>query len=356
MTINEQLLSSIENLRIPLNDVNSPIDWKDWYHYILIDPETQIRVLVNISLIGRPEQGEIQTTLIVTIPSNYFPQKLSPSLPLLTFGIAFSKEWKTDNINRNPVQIRAQQINLNIVGKNCFLEVNDLRSQLAINFRGEAKATPLLVTENSPFGSEFIGWGLVPGLQVSGELSICNHSFNISPNWLCYHDRNFGRFRWGEDIGWEWFVAFLTDDNQDNKFTLVLDKRTNKDHSLSGLAYIFIYQENELIKTFIGQTLEINWQWTNSPVTPLRLPGIMASLFSDRSLKMPENLEIIATDSQDNLTLNIQFDAATELIIPDNQARQYSFIEEVTGTIEMTLFLENQVIKARGLIYAEYVI
>lgn len=355
MTIDEQLLSSIENLRIPLNDLNSPIDWKDWYHYILIDLETKIRVLVNISLIGRPEQGEIQTTFIVTIPSNYFPETLSSSLPILTFGMAFSQAWTTNKINRNSIQIQGQQINLNIVGKNCFLEVNDHRSQLAINFQGEAKATPLFVTESSPFGSGFIGWGLVPGLQVSGELSICNHSFNINPNWFCYHDRNFGRFRWGEDIGWEWFVAFLTND-QEKKFTLVLDKRTNKDHSLSGLAYIFIYQGNELLKTFLGQTLEINWQWTNSPVSPLRLPGIMASLFSERSLKMPESLEMIAIDSQDNLTLNIQFDAGTELIIPDNQARQYSFIEEVTGTIEMTLFLQNEVIKARGLIYAEYVI
>ncbi|MDJ0509955.1 MAG: hypothetical protein QNJ64_11950 [Crocosphaera sp.] len=355
MTINEQLLSSIENLRVPLNDSNSPIDWKDWYHYILIDPQTQIRVLVNISLIGKPEQGEIQTTFIVTIPSTFLPHNLFPSVPLLTLGIAFSQEWKTNNITTNPLQIQARKVNLNIIGKNCYLEINDHHSQLAINFQGEVKATPLLITENSPFGSGFIGWGFVPSLEVSGELSIYNHSFNINPNWFCYHDRNFGRFRWGEDFGWEWFVAFLTDD-KGQIFTLVLDKRTNKNHSFSGVAYIFVYQENQLIKTFLGQSLAINWQWTNSPKKPLRLPGIMASLFSERSLKMPQGLEIIASDSQDNLTLNIQFDAATELIIPENQARQYSFIEEVTGTTQMTLFIKDKVIKARGLVYAEYVI
>ncbi|NQZ65054.1 MAG: hypothetical protein HRT59_24115 [Crocosphaera sp.] len=82
----------------------------------------------------------------------------------------------------------------------------------------------------------------------------------------------------------------------------------------------------------------------------------MASLFNERSLKMPRSLEIRATDSQDNLTLNIQFETATELIVPDNQARQYSFIEEVTGSTEMTLFSGNQFIKATGITYAEYVI
>ena len=58
MTVDEGLLSSIEKLRTPLNNANAPIDWKDWYHYILIDIQTEIRVLVNISLIGRIEKGE----------------------------------------------------------------------------------------------------------------------------------------------------------------------------------------------------------------------------------------------------------------------------------------------------------
>lgn len=355
MTIDEQLLSRVESLRIPLDDSNSPIDWKDWYHYVLIDPERQLRVLVNITLMGRPKMGEIQTTLMVNIPSEYLPQKLAQNVPIATFGIAFSQEWKDNLLQKIPLHLQAKKINLNIQDRNSFVEVKDIRSQLSINFRGQAQASPLLVTEDSPFGSGFIGWGLVPGLQVSGELSVCQQTFNIDHNWFCYHDHNFGRFRWGEDIGWEWFVAFLTDDNG-RKFTLVLDKRTNKDHSVDGLPYIFIYEENQLKKIFLGQTLQINWTWTNLPVKPLRLPGIMASLFSERTLKMPQALQIFAIDDQDNMNLDIQFEATTELIVSDNQARQYSFIEEATGITQMTLFLQGETIKATGFIYAEYVI
>ena len=355
MTIDEQLLSRVESLRIPLDDSNSPLDWKDWYHYILIDSQTQIRVLVNLNLIGRPERGEIQTTLMVTIPREYLAEQLSHNIPILTFGVAFSQEWQIPMIQRTPFFIQGKQINLNIEGKYCSVAVEDTRSQLSINFRGEAEAEPLLVTEDSPFGSGFIGWGLVPGLQVTGELSVCQQTFNVDHNWFCYHDRNFGRFRWGEDIGWEWFVAFLTDD-RGRKFTLVLDKRTNKDHSLAGLAYIFIYEGNQLRKTFLGQRLQINWEWTVLPLQPLRLPGIMASLFTERTIKTPQMLEIVATDDQDNITLDIQFESTTELIIPDNQAKQYSFIEEATGTTQMTLFLQGETIKATGFVYAEYVI
>ena len=355
MTIDKQLLEAVEALRVPLDDPNLPLDWKDWYHYILIDPKTQIKVLVNISLMGRPQYGEIQTTFMVTIPQKYLQQNLPTNNPILTFGIAFSQEWKTSSIQKYPLQIKGKQVNLNIEDEYCSLELENKYSQLSINFLAEAIATPLFVTEDSLFGSGFIGWGLIPGLQVKGELSIYQKSFEIDHNWFCYHDHNFGRFRWGEDIGWEWFVAFLTDNNG-RQFTLVLDKRTNKDHSFSGLPYIFIYEKNQLIKTFLGEALQINWQWTNSPLQPLRLPGIMASLFAERMIKMPQNLEITATDEQDNIILNIQFETAAELVIPDNQAQQYSFIEEATGTSQMSFLFQGETIKAEGFIYAEYVI
>jgi hypothetical protein len=53
------------------------------------------------------------------------------------------------------------------------------RSQLSIQFDALATATPLLVTENSPFGSGFIGWGLVPGLH--SELENCPFVANLFP-------------------------------------------------------------------------------------------------------------------------------------------------------------------------------
>ncbi len=81
----------------------------------------------------------------------------------------------------------------------------------------------------------------------------------------------------------------------------------------------------------------------------------MASLFSDRSLKMPQSLQIQAQDEQDHLLLNLNFDATLELIVPDNQSRQYTFIEELSGTVEMHLNLNQTQLTAQGFVYAEYV-
>jgi hypothetical protein len=89
---------------------------------------------------------------------------------------------------------------------------------------------------------------------------------------------------------------------------------------------------------------------------PVRLPGIMASLFADRTLKVPSSLQVEAADERDRLLVNVNFETTMELVVPDNQDRQYSFIEEVTGSVEVSLFLQGETLRAKGFIYGEYVL
>jgi hypothetical protein len=352
--MNEQILASIEQLRIPTEDGFASLDWKDWYHFILLEPHSGVRVLLNVTLSGEPARGEMQLSLIATIPSNCLTSELPADTPWVTFGIAYPQQWEGGMVSRQPLRLRGRGISVEIEGKRLRVAVRDQTAQIAIAFEAEAEATPLLVTEDSPFGSGFIGWGLIPGLSVVGELSVAGAQFALHRDWFCYHDRNFGRFRWGEDIGWEWFVAFVTC-TDGRTLTLVLDRRTNKDHSQWGLSYIFIYVGNQLRKIFLGSTLTIDWEWS-AAVLPMRLPGTMASVFAHRSLPMPERLQVEAADERDRLTVSAHFESAMELVVPDNQSPQYSFIEEVSGTLEVQLLLKGERFEGQGLIYAEYVI
>ncbi len=355
MTIDEHLLAQIEALRIPLDDPTLDLSWKDWYHFLLWDQEGKIRILVNLTLAGRPGEGEVQVSFLVNIKSDLLPVEYQTDAPMLTFGTALSLEWTPGMVCKHPLRLLGNNVVLEIDGKYSFLEVQDERIQLAIRFLGEAQATPLLVTEDSPFGSGFIGWGLVPGLQVAGDLSVSGLNFVVDHNWFSYHDRNFGRFRWGEDIGWEWFVAFATSDDC-RQITLALDQRTNKDHSLKGLPYVFVYINHQLTKIFIGSSLHIHWEWSEALVRPVRLPGIMASLFSDRTIQVPQALQVEASDPEGTLLVNVKFETIAELIIPDNQERQYTFIQEVTGTVEVRFFHQGEVLHAKGILYGEYVL
>ncbi|NET44191.1 hypothetical protein [Okeania sp. SIO2B3] len=355
MTMDERTLASVEQLRIPTNDELAPLDWKDWYHFILMEPKSGVRVLVNLTLSGRLTGGELQLSFIATIPKEFLSAELHQENNLATFGTAYPQRWVAGTVSREPLRLQGQNVSLEIDGRNSQVAVRDEESGLAIAFTASAEATPLLVTEESPFGSGFIGWGLVPGLQVAGELSVGDTKFPIRQDWFCYHDRNFGRFRWGEDIGWEWFVAFATCADG-RTLTLVLDRRTNRDHSEWGLSYIFVYLGNQLRKIFLGSTLAIDWEWSATGVLPIRLPGVMASVFAHRSVPMPESLRVEAADERDSLSVAVNFDSAMELVVADNRACQYSFIEEVSGNVEVKLLLDGEMLHGWGLIYAEYVV
>lgn len=355
VTMDERTLASVEQLRIPTTDQSAPLDWKDWYHFILMEPKSGLRVLVNLTLSGRLNGGELQLSFIVTVPRELLTVELPPENTLATFGIAYPQIWETGMVSREPLRLQGRSVSLEIDGRQSRVEVEDDGSGLAIAFEAEAAATPLLVTEDSPFGSGFIGWGLVPGLRVAGEFSVGDVKFPIHRDWFCYHDRNFGRFRWGEDIGWEWFVAFAVCDDG-RTLTLVLDRRTNRDHSEWGLSYIFVYLGERLRKIFLGPTLAIDWEWSATSQLPTRLPGVMASVFAHRSVPMPESLRVEAADERDSLSLAVNFDSAMELVVPDNRARQQSFIEEVSGNVEVKLLLDGEMLHGRGLIYAEYVV
>jgi hypothetical protein len=345
MSVDERLLAEVERLRIPLVASPSASDWKEWYHFLLFDRDSGVRVLANATLAGSPEYGEVQATLLVTVPEETAGHS--------TFGSAFSLEWKPDMVRRVPVQVSGRGVELRIDGRSSLLQMDDERAQLRLGLQAEAPVVPLLVTESAPFGSGFIGWGLIPGLRACGELWACGRRRPIGAGWFCYHDHNFGRFRWGEDIGWEWLVASAVT-SEGRTLTLVLDRRTDKAHVRHGLPYLFLYLDEQLRKIFLGVSLDIRWQWSPSATLPPRLPGSMASLFSDQTSQRPESLKVEAADERDRLTLRINIESGLELVVPDNQSRQYTLIDELTGTADIDLTLRGETLSARGPAYAEY--
>jgi hypothetical protein len=213
---------------------------------------------------------------------------------------------------------------------------------------------PVLIPEFSPFGSGFIGWGLVPGVRVEGRLELDGLGIAIDERWFCYHDHNYGRFRWGEDIGWIWFVASVHTPAGE-PYTLVLHRGNNRDATRCGAPYLFVYEGDTLRKVFMGDAVHLSWRWSAERRRPPRLPGAMATLFAERTLLLPTGLELRAADERDALHLELSGDSNTELVLPDNRDRQYTFIEECTGQAAMQCRIGGAERSAQGHFYAEFV-
>lgn len=339
-------VEALESLRIPFENKSCQLDWKDWYHYILFDPGSGTKILMNVSLGGRPGDGEVQVSLVI--------KHARGRGKIETYAEVRSVPWEPGMVKRFPLEITTPNVKLQIKDGQSGLVMNGRNSDIHLEFTAEARGDPFLIDEQAKFGQGYIGWGFIPGMAVKGFYSVCGTNFKIGGSWYCYHDRNFGRFRWGEDIGWEWIVASFEGSNN-SSYQVVFDQRTNKDHSEKGFQYIFIFRDNRLKKVFVGNTLRVKWKRKKPCGIPLRLPGNMASAFADKISAEIESVELTARDDKDFINITFHTAKAFQLIVPDYEKRQFTVMEEISGKAFLNGMLSGSNIKAKGHFYAEFV-
>lgn len=347
----DTILYHLEELKIPTDSELSPEDWKDWYHYILFDPENNIRILFNISFSGRPGQGEITTTFQLSMPKSGSSEKMD------SYGFLKVDRWTEKPGSRSPLKFSLPDFLDVMVSKDHFkISVKRNAPKFLLELEGEPVATPLLVPELFPYGKGFIGWGFIPGVKVKGSVLNKDIKIPITHKWFCYHDHNFGRFRWGdEDVGWVWWVVTLWSGTKD-EYSLVFHRGNNKDLSKIAKPFLFVYKNKVLKKTFVGKSIDIDFKWTQKPERISILPGALASVFSHRKVLTPEYIKVRASDDLDSVSVDMVIDTKLEVVLPDYQDKQYTFLKELSGKATADLSL-NSIKKdlKKGLFYAEFV-
>ncbi len=347
----DTILYHLEELKIPTHSPFSPEDWKDWYHYILFDPENNTRILFNMSFSGRPGQGEITTTLLFTAPTNDSSKKHS------NYGFLKVDRWLEKPKSRSPLQVSLPNFLDVLISKDHFkISVKRETPSFSLELEGEPVATPLLVPELFPYGKGFIGWGFIAGVLAKGHILNDNIKTTITHKWYCYHDHNFGRFRWGDkDVGWVWWTVHMWSTTND-VYSFVFHRGNNKDLTKIAKPFLFIYKNHVLRKNFVGNSIDMDITWTQMPERIPILPGALASVFSHRKVLTPQHIKVRARDDIDSVCIDMIIDNKLEIILPDYQDKQYTFLKELSGkaTAELTLNTRKQDLK-KGVFYAEFV-
>lgn len=355
MTSKEETIYLLEEFKIPYLNEFCPDDWKDWYHYILHDPETGILFLYNLCFNGKPETGYITESVFLTLPSTFNTRQLAPTPKAGTYGYARNRKWEKGDLVTSPTSFHSDDISFSITfpGDVAF-STSNLQAGISFQLTGTPIATPVYVPELAPYGSGFIGWGVIPGYRMEGKIIIDNKLITVNSAWYCYHDRNFGRFHWGE-IGWTWFV-FNAVDNYFESWTYVLHRNNNTNHTKFGSPVLFVYHKNTLHKIFFGTTIEITISWAKGDKLIPILPGALASIFNNRRILAPKTIKIDASDGKDEVNIIMSINTFTELIVPDNRKKQYTFIKELSGSARSSQFLNNKKTScSKGFFYAELV-
>lgn len=333
----------VEALRVPALPSAAAHDSKDWYHVVLLNAASGWRAIANVNLAGSGGDAVLEWTLVVHAPGE--PSRL--------YGASRSQPWIPGMVRARPLAIHGADASYGYDGWQIAMHIAPRDIDLRLNLVARPAATPLLVTEGAPFGSGYIGWGILPLLQAEGEIAACGASGQIDGSWFCYHDHNFGRFRWGEDFGWEWLVAHAVGEDGE-PMTVIVDWRTDRAHTAGGLPYVFIVMGGQLRKVFLGPAMRLRWQWDDAAALPPRLPGAMATLFADRPVRRPRAIVLDAADERDRIQLTVAVDSYYEIIAPDAGSTAATRIGESSGLATVELRLADRCLAGRGLAYAEY--
>ena len=305
----------LDNLRPPSLLDPSAAGYKDWLHLNVFDHETGNIGVINVSLHGSPSDPRsraIGVGLVNVAKTEWWGNIEIAGITDAAIGF--------DSICLEQVAL-AVQVYPGVV----TASVRDTRSGLRASLKAAAAASPIWVEERLPLGDGWISWFALPLATVDGEWTIGKERM-VLRNASAYHDHNWGRWHWGENLGWEWGCFIVSGPP---KVAFVLSRTSDRAHRSFGKSLLIVQCEDKR-RTFAGSAVKLVYEGSLS--ISRRLPGALAALHQDKArAHLPQVLRFTAADGVDNVELVFSARSAAQLIVADPIVKGYGFIHEIVG-------------------------
>jgi len=322
----------------------SPLDatgqaYKDWLHLNFFDVASGAAGLINGSIHGSPTEA---TTRVIGAALVHHP-KTAWSGNVEVRGI--------DEASIGLASVGLDEVAIGVRNPEGLVEVSARQGHSGLEL--EAIATPLSpalrIEQRLPFGSGWISWYVVPRLSLEGRLTLEGSEIDLGSA-LAYHDHNWGRWYWGDDVGWEWTVL----PGGQNAATVVFARTTDRAHRVVSEPLLIVEQEGSR-RLFSGAGIDVQHSgWFGGRLR--RVPGALAALHSDRVRpRLPEEVHIRARDGFDEVNVHFSTEAVAQVIAGDPERKGYGFLHELVGSFRMVGRVGGTPIKSEGPGVFEYV-
>ena len=325
-----------DHLRPPGTADPTAAAYKDWLHLNLFDHGTGRTGLINLSLHGAPTAASslaVGAALVEDPDAGWV-------------GNVIVRSRADSAVRETSIALDDAALALEPTSGRLLASVRRAVDGLVVTAAARPTAQPFAAELPHPFGSGWIGWRVVPRLEVSGTAGVLGTAVDLA-GWVAYHDHNWGRWHWGDDIGWEW-GAFAAADGT----TFVLACTTNRAHTRSGPP-LLVADVAGTRRNFSGPRLRL--QWSGPCQSPRRrLPGALAALHTDRmAARVPQRLVIEADDGVDRIELHFTARSTAQLILTDPSRPGVSFLHELAGTFTADCHVRRTHTEVDGLAMVE---
>jgi hypothetical protein len=304
--------------------------YKDWLHLNLFDQRSGLVGLVNVAAHGAPHDPRARAVgaALVHVPGYGWAGNLEA---IALAAAAF---------DHRGIGLRGVALGLGAddVLASARLEQDGL--ELAVTAR--ATSPPLTVPLRLPLGDGWISWSAVSHLAAAGSATVGGSTIPLD-RCDAYHDHNWGRWRWGDDIGWRW-GCFLAPGGDP---AIIIGRTYDRAHR-NGHRPVLVVHSAGRRRVFTGSTVRIDTAGTLA-ARPRRLPGALAALHSDRARPaLPAEVHVGVDDARGRVRLRFKAAAAAQLITAEPGERGYGFIHELPGAFEASGAIDGAAFEAEG--------
>jgi hypothetical protein len=208
-------------------------------------------------------------------------------------------------------------------------------AELSAELRLAPLTLPTVASGVSLGAAHAIHWVVLPRLEATGWVRLAGARELRLERALAYHDHNWGRFRWGGDLAWEWGFALPRDPAcpWSVVFARVSDGGRHRTLSLGAL----VWRADALVRTFQDREVQVSLEGTHGGPRPLTLPPIASLLAPGASAGVPARLRVEAAGHGERLRLDFATRSKARVAIPsDVDPFRLVLLNETCGDAEVS--------------------
>jgi hypothetical protein len=295
----------VDGWRRPVDGMASEAgSFKEWMHFCVALPgDPSGHLLVNINVTER------------VLPTG--PERRPR---LIALGVLGDWTGVVDTFGPGEVSGRPGEIDLRF-GLN-QLRWRDGAFELDVRCRGLAASLRLLplalptVATSVSFGRHHaIHWVVLPRLRATGWVELEGRRMTVDGA-LAYHDHNWGHFRWGGDLAWEWGFVNPADatDPWSAVFVRISDGGRHRVLSQGAL----VWRGGALVRTFQDREIRMSLGGVHGGPRPFTLPRVASLLAPGASSGVPARVSLNARSGNDELNIDFETLSKARVGIPSD--------------------------------------
>jgi hypothetical protein len=164
-------------------------------------------------------------------------------------------------------------------------------------------------------GGRLMHWVVIPRLEASGWVRVADRRFQLERA-LAYHDHNWGQFRWGADLSWEW--GFVNPDDPACPWSVVFVRVSDDKRGCALGQGLLVWGGRSLRRTFQNHELRMTLEGVDGGPRPFTLPSIAGLLVPGAASGVPAQVRVEAGGGREHVRVQYRTETKARVALPSD--------------------------------------